>query len=136
MTKPNFERRDALGGVNQDNLDPTTGAALRGLQRTDELRHMTKPQKQAKKKNDERTAKEQKRMAARNRFVIDIPPDIAGQVEEIARREGVSASGVIALACWMLLRDDRQRLVDWSQYKRPTKSPRFDWRLIPPPIPD
>lgn len=104
-------------------LDPGTATMLTEMERKAEERNIPK-------KERERKAREREKLAARNRVMIDLPEDINGRIVAIAAEQGVSVSSVIALACWLLIGED----IDWTDYKEPSSSPRFGWRVVIPPI--
>jgi metal-responsive CopG/Arc/MetJ family transcriptional regulator len=50
-------------------------------------------------------------------------------VEDIAKRESVARSDVVAWALVEFVERYRASQVDWAKHKRPTKSLRVDWKL-------
>lgn len=107
-----FERRQVL--------DPSVNQSIVSMEQTKKRRSMTPGQR-----------REEKRQKARNRLFVDLPPDIEARIGALAAAHGVTISGLVVLAIVRFLRDVGNGL-DLTPYKQPTKSPRFDWRIVIP----
>lgn len=111
MKKP-FERRQII--------DPAVADILGDMER-----------KQAQRSMSKKDRKEDKRQRARNRLMIDLPPDVESKIGALAAAHGVPVSGLVMLAIARFLRDVGSGL-SLTPYKQPTKSPRFDWKIVIP----
>lgn len=111
--KEKFERRQIL--------DPAVADALDSMEQQQTRRGMTKKQKT-----------ERARMAKRNRVVIDIPPEVEGLIGAIAAGRDVSVSGVILIALYEFIKAEGEGRVKWGDYLKPSRSPRFGFKVIPP----
>ena len=105
-------------------LDPGTADILENMEQRQAERALPKREREKK-------AKERKRAEARypSRLNVDLPPRIKALVKAIAARERVPESQLVALACARLLAAIDAGEVDLRDYKRPTKSPKYDWVL-------
>ena len=116
VNKKDLNRLSAFDG------DPAVGAALGKLDnvydRTAKLRKMTPGQR----RKAERDAK-------RPTVAMDIPPETMERLRATAQAEGVSVSGLANLFIQIGLRETEAGRFELSSYKRPTRSPRFDWGL-------
>jgi hypothetical protein len=82
----------------------------------------------------ERKARERAKMRARReqRVTYDIPPFLKQSVFELAESLSLPASQLAALALFRFLSDYRQGEIDLSKFKKPSRSPRYDWKLVFP----
>ena len=106
-------------------LDPAVADLLDGMERK-------QAESQLPKREREKKAKERKRAEARypSRLNVDLPPRVKALVKALAARERVPESQLVALACARLLAAIDAGEVDLTDYKRPTKSPKYDWVLV------
>ena len=123
MPKPKFERIKTL--------DPAVADLLDNMQERQADRQLTKGERRKKARQQE---KDRERKAEGTRFQIDLPKGIKALTLALADREHLPASQIIALALVRFLEDVDAGRVDLSEYKRPSKSPRYDWTLEIPEI--
>lgn len=102
--------------------DPAVESALGRMDdvysRTAKLRKMTPGQR----RKAERDAK-------RPTVAMDIPPETMENLRSVAQAEGVSFSGLANLLIQIGLRELEAGRFELRSYKRPTRSPRFEWGL-------
>jgi predicted DNA-binding protein len=55
---------------------------------------------------------------ARNRVMLDLPPEIEERIKAIAKKEKCPVSQVAALLIWQGLNDLEKELLDLDQFKR------------------
>lgn len=109
-------------------LDPAVADLLAGME-----------EKQAEsrlpKKEREKIAKERAKMRSRkdNRVTYDLPPEIKKQMANLAENMGVAASQLATFALIQFLQDYQNGEIDLSKYRVPSKSPRYEWKLVFPP---
>jgi len=70
-----------------------------------------------------------RRDAARQRAVYDIPEEVIKAIAKVAKEEGISASAVAALLLADGLRRLETRAITLHGLKKPSPSPRYDWRV-------
>jgi len=105
-------------------LDPAVADILDGMQRKQEERKL--PTAERKRKASERMrAKE--RLSGRVNY--DLPEGIKQRLRELARHERVPESQLAALALARFLADVAAGRVRLSDYRKPSRSPKFDWTL-------
>ena len=78
-----------------------------------------------------RQAREREKIRARReqRVTYDLPPLIRQRIKELAEEQRVPASQIVTLALARFLRELDDEKVDLTPYKRPSRSPRYDWNL-------
>ncbi|NMC80637.1 MAG: hypothetical protein GYA59_14845 [Chloroflexi bacterium] len=108
-------------------LDPAVADLLSGLEQKQAETKL--PRREREKKVRERAKIQARR---EQRVTYDLPPHIRQNVKDLAEKEGVPASQLVALALLRFLRDLAQQQVDLGQYKQPSRSPRYDCNLILP----
>ncbi len=111
-------------------IDPSTAEILENIeQKRDE----------ARLPRDERLKKVKARQKAKARLPgrvnWDLPPELKQRIFDLAKRNRIPSSQVAAF----LLLDGLKRLeageIDFSPYKQPSTSPRYDWNLNLPESP-
>lgn len=119
MTDSKLERRQIL--------DPAVADLISGLEQKQAWAQL--PRSERRKK-----AREQTKILARReqRATYDLPPLLRQEIKEMAEKERVPASQIVTLALIRFLQDHDQGEVDLSQYKQPSRSPRYDWNLVIP----
>ena len=110
MSRANLQRREAL--------DPAVAAMLGDTQRRERLSHLPPAQR-----------KKAKRDAERARFTYDLDPALIAAIQTAAHREGISASGLAHFLLTQAMRQYQSGGIDLHPYKRPSRSPKFDWVL-------
>jgi hypothetical protein len=105
-------------------IDPAVSDLLHDLE-------SRKAQRSLPVKERKRQKKEREKQASRNRVMYDLPPELTERVRQIAEREGVPASQLVA---WLLTHTvSIDQLVDTHGvlhgYKKPSKSPRYEFNL-------
>lgn len=108
-------------------LDPAVADLLSGLEQKQAETKL--PRREREKKVRERAKIQARR---EQRVTYDLPPHIRQSVKKLAEKEGVPASQLVTLALLRLLQELAQQQVDLSQYKQPSRSPRYDWNLVLP----
>lgn len=110
------KRLDAFGS------DPAVETVLGKMDdvysRTAKLRKLTPGQR-----------RKAERDADRSTVTLDMPEGILAQLRQAAQSEGVSVSGLATLLLQVGLREMAAGRFELFPYKRPTRSPRFEWGL-------
>lgn len=106
-------------------LDPSVADLLEGMEQR-------KSETQLPRRQREKRARERAKIQARRpqRVTYDLPPQLRAEMRNLAEAEGVPASQVVTLALLRFLEDYGQGKVDLSLYKKPSRSPRYDWNLV------
>jgi hypothetical protein len=116
MAERKMERRQVL--------DPAVADLLAGME-----------QKQAEamlpRKQREKKARERAKIQARRdqRATYDLPPVLRERIKDLAEELRLPASQLVTLALARFVGEYDQGQVDLSIYKRPSRSPRYDWNL-------
>jgi hypothetical protein len=71
---------------------------------------------------------------ARIKGTFDIPRNILSEIEQLSVKHSTPKSQIVTLLLLAGLKLVAEGNVNISQYKRPTKSPRFDWVLEMPKV--
>ncbi len=66
------------------------------------------------------------------RVTYDLPPILRYRIKQLADEHRLPASQLVTLALLRFLNDYEQGLIDISLYKQPSRSPRYDWKLVFP----
>jgi hypothetical protein len=116
MAKRNLQRRSIL--------DPAVADLLAGMENKQAEARL--PRKQREKK-----AKERAKIRARkdHRVTYDLPPELKQSIFELAESLSLPASQLVTLGLHRFLEDYQEGSIDISKYKKPSKSPRYDWKL-------
>lgn len=82
----------------------------------------------------EKKARERAKMTARRdqRATFDLPPALRKRIMELAETERLPASQLVTLALARFLQDLSAGSLDLTSYKKPSRSPRYDWNLVLP----
>ncbi len=82
----------------------------------------------------EKKARERAKMSARReqRATFDLPPALRTRIMELAEAERLPASQLVTLALARFLQDLAAGSLDLTPYKKPSRSPRYDWNLALP----
>lgn len=67
--------------------------------------------------------------ASRQRVTYDIPEELQRAISDVAEREGLSASCVVALLLADGVCRHRRGLISFYGLKRPSRSPRYEWTV-------
>lgn len=89
------------------------------------------PRREREKKSRERTKINARR---ERRATYDLPPFIRNRMMELSEQLSVPASQLVTLALTRFLSDYDLEKIDLSIYKRPSRSPRYEWNLVLPGI--
>lgn len=105
-------------------LDPAVADLLAGMEQRQSEAAL--PRRQREKK-----ARERAKIQARRdqRATYDLPPEIREKVKELAEEQRVPASQIVTLALGRFLQDLDAGRVDLNDFKKPSRSPRYDWNL-------
>lgn len=119
MAERKLERRQIL--------DPSVADLLKDMEQK-------QAEQQMPRKDREKRARERTKIQARRerRVTYDLPPLLRQRIEELAKKERIPASQVVALALARFLQDLAAGRVEISPYKQPSRSPRYDWNLVLP----
>jgi len=108
-------------------LDPAVADLLAGME-----------EKQAEarlpKREREKIARERAKMRSRkeHRVTYDLPPELKKQIADLAENMGVAASQLATFALIRFLQEYQNGEIDLSKYKKPSRSPRYEWKLVFP----
>ena len=82
----------------------------------------------------EKKARERAKMNARReqRATFDLPPSLRKRIMELAETERLPASQLGTLALARFLQDLSTGSLDLTPFKKPSRSPRYDWNLSLP----
>ena len=77
-------------------------------------------------------ARERAKSKARSRVMLDLPPALIARIKALASepQNRIPESQIAALLIWQGLLDLDAGLLALSPYKRPSRSPRYDWNLV------
>lgn len=80
---------------------------------------------------DQRRQKDRDKMAQRRarRATYDLPPSIRQEMQSLSEALRIPASQLVSLALARFLKEYQAGSVDLSLYKKPSRSPRYDWNL-------
>ncbi len=89
---------------------------------------------QLPRREREKKAKERAKIQARRsqRATYDLPPLLRERMMDLSEELRLPASQLVTLALARFLKDYSAGQVDLSQYKKPSRSPRYDWNLVFP----
>ncbi len=107
-------------------IDPAVADLIDEMDGKAEERSLTRTERQ-------RRAKERVKAKARNRVMLDLPIEIETHIKAIAEKEKCPVSQVAAVLIWQGLNDLEKGLLDLDQFKRTSRSPRYNWNLVFPP---
>jgi len=116
MANRNLQRRSIL--------DPAVADLLAGMENKQAEARL--PRRVREKK-----AKERAKIRARRdqRVTYDLPPQLKQSVFDLAESLSLPASQLVTLALYQFLLAYSSGQIDLSKYKKPSKSPRYDWKL-------
>lgn len=88
-------------------------------------------------KDDLRAQREQAKMAARkaSRVTYDLPPDLRESLRILSEELRIPACQLVALALIRFLIEFKSGALDLGNYKKASRSPRYDWNLELPENP-
>jgi hypothetical protein len=95
-------------------------------------------QKQAEaqlpRREREKKVRERAKIQARRdqRATYDLPPGLRSRIKDMSEEERLPASQIVTLALVRLLSDLESGRVRLSDFKQPSRSPRYDWNLVLP----
>jgi hypothetical protein len=95
-------------------------------------------QKQAEaqlpRREREKKVRERAKIQARRdqRATYDLPPGLRARIKDMSDEERLPASQIVTLALVRLLSDLESGRVSLSDFKQPSRSPRYDWNLVLP----
>ena len=105
-------------------LDPAVADLLAGMEQRQKESQL--PRREREKLNRER-AKIQARRPQRVTF--DLPAVLKLTVMGLAETEKIPASQIVSLALFRFLHDLEENRVDMGEYKKTSRSPRYEWVL-------
>jgi hypothetical protein len=116
MAEKKLERRQVL--------DPAVADLLAGMEQRQADAML--PRRQREKK-----ARERAKIQARRdqRATYDLPPALRERIKALAEELRLPASQLVTLALARFLQEYGQGRIDLGVYKRPSRSPRYDWNL-------
>src|SRR5271157_242432 len=86
--------------------------------------------RQVREKKARERAKIQSRREQRTTF--DLPPALRQRIKNLAEEQRLPASQLATLALLRFLQEYDQGKIDLAIYKKPSRSPRYDWNLVFP----
>ena len=86
--------------------------------------------RQVREKKARERAKIQSRREQRTTF--DLPPALRQRIKMLAEEQRLPASQLATLALLRFLQEYDQGKIDLAIYKKPSRSPRYDWNLVFP----
>lgn len=89
---------------------------------------------QLPRREREKKARERSRIEARRdqRATYDLPPAVRQRIKDLGEELRLPASQLVTLALARFLQEYENGQIDLSQYKQPSRSPRYDWNLLFP----
>ena len=116
MANKNLQRRTIL--------DPAVADLLAGMENKQAEARL--PRRVREKK-----AKERAKIRARReqRVTYDLPPQLKQAMFDLAESLSLPASQLATLALHRFLESYSEGQIDLSKYKKPSRSPRYDWKL-------
>jgi hypothetical protein len=105
-------------------LDPAVADLLTGMEQ--KQADASLPRKQRERKARERAKIQSRR---EQRATYDLPPVLRQQIKDLAETERLPASQLVTFALALFLQQLSVGAIDLNQYKRPSRSPRYDWNL-------
>jgi hypothetical protein len=116
MPEHNLQRRTLL--------DPSVASLLDDMEGH-------RAEAQLPRKVREKKARERAKIQARraHRATFDLPPALRQQVMNLAEEQRVPASQLVTLALLRFFEEYNTGKIDLIQYKRPSRSPKYDWNL-------
>jgi hypothetical protein len=116
MANRNLQRRSIL--------DPAVADLLAGMENK-------QAEARLPKKLREKKAKERAKIKARkdHRVTYDLPPELKQAIFDLAQSLSLPASQLVTLGLHRFLEDYQAGRIDISKFKKPSKSPRYDWKL-------
>lgn len=120
MANRNLQRRSVL--------DPAVADLLAGMENKQAEARL--PRKQREKK-----AKERAKIKARkdHRVTYDLPPELKQAIFDLAESLSLPASQLVTWGLYRFLEEYKEGRIDISKFKKPSKSPRYEWKLEFPP---
>ena len=105
-------------------LDPAVADLLAGMENKQAEARL--PRREREKK-----AKERAKIRARReqRVTYDLPPQLKQAMFELAESLSLPASQLATLALHRFLQSYSEGQIDLSKYKKPSRSPRYEWKL-------
>jgi hypothetical protein len=121
MTKTAPSRRDGF--------DPEVFNLLKEMEQR-------QSESQLPRREREKKAKERLKISARRdrRATYDLPPSIRNRISALSGQLSVPASQLVTLALIRFLESYDDGALDLSEYKLPSRSPRYDWNLVFPEL--
>lgn len=107
----NLNRRSAI--------DPAVADILEGAERKKRLTSMPKSEREKARKD-----------AARHKVGLDLPPDLHETLRQIANKEQVSISSLVAFLANRGIKDYQAGNIDLFPYKRISRCARFEYVLM------
>jgi hypothetical protein len=119
MAERNLQRRNIL--------DPAVADLLAGMEEKQAEARLPKRQREKK-------ARERAKIRARReqRVTYDLPPELKQSVSILAEKLSLPASQLATLALARFIQAYEKGEIDLAPYKKPSRSPRYDWKLVFP----
>jgi hypothetical protein len=99
-----------------------------------EVMEQRQTESQLPRREREKKSRERAKISARRerRATYDLPPLVRSRIMELSGQLSVPASQLVTMALARFLTDYDSGNIDLSIYKRPSRSPRYDWNLVLP----
>ena len=108
-------------------LDPAVADLLSVMEQKQSFQQLSRKERHKKNREHEKiTARREQRAT------YDLPPIVRQIIKEMADTHAVPASQIVTLALARFIQDINNGKVDLSDYKHPSRSPRYDWNLVLP----
>jgi hypothetical protein len=104
-------------------IDPAVADLLGSMEQKASERALPRDERQRK-------VKEREKARARNRVMLDLPPEIEKRIKALAVKHECTISQIAALLIWQGVQDLENGLLNPSAYKKPSRSPRYTWNLV------
>lgn len=113
--------------IRREVLDPAVAALMASLE-------IKQAEARLPRRVREKKARERAKIKARRemRVTYDLPPALKLAVAELAEELSLSASQLTTLALVRFLQDYHAEEIDITKYRKPSRSPRYDWKLVFP----
>ena len=118
-------KRLAMKGTRRAAIDPAVAEILSDMDEKQVERALPARERQRK-------SRERAKSKARSRVMLDLPSALIARIKALASepQNRIPESQIAALLIWQGLHDLDAGLLTLSPYKRPSRSPRYDWNLI------
>ncbi|NPV87773.1 MAG: hypothetical protein HPY45_17375 [Anaerolineae bacterium] len=124
-------RRKPAEGDNLIDFDPAALRADPAVRALIGQEERLKQEARLSRRQREKVIKERRKIRERREqhTCYDIPPQLRQYIKTLAEELRLPASQIAALALLRFARDWQAGTIDLAPYKRPSRSPKYDWNL-------